>query len=247
MWWASRHVDAVPRSAMQHSWFPWSTGTASRVDPGKRVTIRSENSGNLTDHRKFKELFDEPITSRIYFHRRSDHGGCRRISARNGLQRARPTYILRHLFPRGHRQAANERALQSLTEGGSLIDAIEQGIRLVEADASNSSVGLGGAPIADGIVQLDACMMDGVGHRAGSVAGWRDPAPISIARAAMDRTRHVLLVGNGAAKFAEAAGIEEAESLTAERRKGRRNRDKNKPMRRRNRQPSAMTDRDGGR
>ena len=118
---------------------------------------------------------------------------------------------------------ANERALEVIRGGGSVLDGVEQGIRLVEADAENSSVGLGGVPNAEGVVQLDACIMDGPGHRAGSVASLEDILhPISVARRVMDRTRHVMLVGEGAKRFALSEGFEAAELLTEGQRRKRR-------------------------
>ena len=93
--------------------------------------------------------------------------------------------------------------------GGSGLDAIEQGIHVTESDPNNQSVGLAGLPNAEGIVQLDASIMSGPGHRAGSVAaveGFKHP--ISIARKVMESTRHVMLVGSGAMKFAEEHGFE---------------------------------------
>jgi len=114
---------------------------------------------------------------------------------------------------------ANEKALQILRDGGSGIDAVEQGIRVVEADAGNPSVGLGGIPNAEGVVQLDACLMVGPGHRAGSVAaleGFRHP--ISIARRIMETTRHVMLVGDGAARFAAQHGFERGPKISGNQR-----------------------------
>lgn len=110
---------------------------------------------------------------------------------------------------------ANEKALAVLESGGSGLDAIEQGIHVTESDLTNPSVGLGGIPNADGIVQLDSCIMSGPGHRAGSVAavsGFRHP--ISIARAVMEKTIHVMLVGEGAEKFAAAHGFERGPKVT---------------------------------
>ena len=105
-------------------------------------------------------------------------------------------------------QPANELALKTLQERGSMLDAIEKGIGLVEADASNASVGIGGIPNADGVVQLDACIMAGPGHEAGSVAGLEDILhPISVARRVMETTRHVMLVGSGAQQFAIPRGV----------------------------------------
>ena len=113
---------------------------------------------------------------------------------------------------------ANERALAALDSGGSLLDAVEQGIRLTESDAENPSVGLGGIPNAEGVVQLDACLMDGPGHRCGSVAALEGIAhPISAARRVMEATPHVMLVGEGAKRFALDQGLEPAELLTKQR------------------------------
>jgi isoaspartyl peptidase/L-asparaginase-like protein (Ntn-hydrolase superfamily) len=103
---------------------------------------------------------------------------------------------------------ANDQALAVLLRHGPLLDAVEQGIRVTEA-SQNSSVGLGGTPNAAGVVQLDACIMLGVGHRAGSVAGLEGiKHPISAARLVMEKTRHVMLVGEGAKMFALEHGLE---------------------------------------
>lgn len=115
-------------------------------------------------------------------------------------------------------QVANVKAMETLGTGGTLLDAIEQGIRQTELDADNHSVGFGGTPNADGVVQLDACIMD---HRfnAGSVAAIEDIAhPISVARMVMERTKHVMLAGAGAKKFALDQGMEATDMLTEDRR-----------------------------
>lgn len=113
---------------------------------------------------------------------------------------------------------ANEEAHRTLA-AGSLLDAIEQGIRLIESDAGNHSVGLGGTPNADGVVELDACIMDGSTYNAGSVAGMTGIAhPISVARRVMEETKHVMLVGEGARKFAIDQGLEQIDLLTEDRR-----------------------------
>ncbi len=117
-------------------------------------------------------------------------------------------------------QPANDKALSTLQSGQSLLDAVEQGIRLVEADVSNTSVGAGGTPNAAGVVQLDACLMNGPGHQAGSVAGLEGILhPISVARAVMEKTRHVMLVGQGAQDFAIQNGFEKVNLLSEGRRK----------------------------
>ncbi len=111
---------------------------------------------------------------------------------------------------------ANEKALETLRGGGSGLDAIEQGIRVTEADPTNRSVGLAGIPNAAGIVQLDACIMSGPGHRGGSVgavSGFQHP--ISIARGVMERTKHVMLVAEGAEAFAAQHGYERGPKVSA--------------------------------
>jgi len=108
----------------------------------------------------------------------------------------------------GFGKPANELALKVLQSGGSALDAVEQGVRLVET-SGNTSVGLSGKPNAAGVVQLDACIMNGPEHQAGSVAGVEGVVhPISAARLVMEKTPHVMLVGAGAHWFAEQNGLE---------------------------------------
>ena len=103
---------------------------------------------------------------------------------------------------------ANERALEVLQQGGSTLDAVEQGIRLTEA-SGNLSVGLSGKPNAAGFAQLDACIMHGPGHRAGSVAAIEGIVhPITAARRVMEKTPHVMLAGRSAHSFAIHEGLE---------------------------------------
>lgn len=84
-----------------------------------------------------------------------------------------------------------------------MLDAIEKGIWVTESDIKNVSVGIGGIPNAEGNVELDACIMGGPNHQAGAVAGLQDILhPISVARQVMEETPHVMLVGEGARKFA---------------------------------------------
>lgn len=117
-------------------------------------------------------------------------------------------------------QAVNEAALKTVQEGGSMLDAIEKGIWVAEADAQNASVGLGGIPAANGRVQLDACLMTGPDHNAGAVAGIEDILhPISVARKVMEETIHVMLVGDGARQFALDHGFQKTDLLTNEQKK----------------------------
>ena len=124
---------------------------------------------------------------------------------------ARPVFIA--TWPFG--KPACELALETAQGGGSYLDAIEKGIGLIEADANNSSVGIGGIPNAEGVVELDACIMSGPGHSAGSVAGIQDILhPISVARKVMEDTDHVLLVGENAKRFATQKGFPATQLLT---------------------------------
>lgn len=109
-----------------------------------------------------------------------------------------------------HGLAANEGAWKVLQNGGSALDAVQNGVMVTEADLSNRSVGVGGRPDRDGHVTLDACIMSG-DSRCGSVAFLEGIAhPISVARAVMERTQHVMLVGDGARQFALEQGFETA-------------------------------------
>jgi N4-(beta-N-acetylglucosaminyl)-L-asparaginase len=108
-------------------------------------------------------------------------------------------------------------AQKELAAGKDLLDALEAGVNVVENDPKVLSVGYGGLPNEDGVVQLDAAMMDGRTHRAGAVAAIeRIKNPISVARQVMLRTEHVLLVGAGANAFAKKCGFTESDLLTPE-------------------------------
>jgi isoaspartyl peptidase/L-asparaginase-like protein (Ntn-hydrolase superfamily) len=108
-----------------------------------------------------------------------------------------------------------------LRAGGTAMDAVEMAIRVVEANEADHYVGVGGLPNLLGVVELDASIMDGTTLRAGAVAAVTGfPHPISIARAVADRLpQHVLLVGAGAERFADEAGIERGPTLTDEARR----------------------------
>lgn len=104
---------------------------------------------------------------------------------------------------------------ERLAEGASALDAIELGANAVELDPLVGSVGYGGLPNADGVVELDAAIMDGLEHRAGAVAGLTGiRRPISVARRVMEHTPHVMLVGANALRFALSEGFVEEDLLT---------------------------------
>lgn len=106
-----------------------------------------------------------------------------------------------------HGLPANMAALKAMFEGGNALDMAEKGVWAIESDKNNTSVGLGGFPDRDGIVTLDASIME-MGGKAGCVAFVQGVEhPISLARAVMEKTPHVLMVGHGAELFAESLGI----------------------------------------
>ncbi len=114
-----------------------------------------------------------------------------------------------------HGKPANERAAEVFKSGGSLLDAVEKGINVPESDPNVTSVGYGGIPNAEGVVELDAAIMDGTRHRAGSVCSLHMiKNPISVARLVLEKTRHTTLAGEGAFRFALKMGFEPQTLLT---------------------------------
>ncbi len=110
---------------------------------------------------------------------------------------------------------ANARAAEVLGAGGSLLDAVEKGINAIEDDPNVDTVGYGGLPNAQGEVELDAGVMNGTTHRAGSVCNLHKiKNPISVARLVMEKTRHTTMAGEGALQFAIAMGFEPMQLLT---------------------------------
>jgi isoaspartyl peptidase/L-asparaginase-like protein (Ntn-hydrolase superfamily) len=113
-----------------------------------------------------------------------------------------------------HGLPSNEAAMKVLDNGGSIVDAVEQGVWVPEADPNNRSVGLGGMPDRDGYVTLDASIMGPDGN-AGSVAFLQHIVhPVSVARKIMEDTPHELLVGEGALQFALEQGFKKENLLT---------------------------------
>lgn len=109
---------------------------------------------------------------------------------------------------------ANAEAWKILNSNGRALDAVEAGVKVPEGDASERSVGLGGRPDRDGRVTLDACIMDELSN-IGSVACLEHIVhPISVARAVMEKTPHVMLVGDGALQFALEQGFKKEKLLT---------------------------------
>lgn len=120
-------------------------------------------------------------------------------------------------FKNGGSQTGVEKAFDLITKGSDVLDALVEGVHLCELDPEDTSVGYGGLPNADGVVQLDSCCMHGPTRRAGGVAcleGVRTPS--SIAKAVMEMTDHHLLVGKGAQDFARNLGFKIEDDLNTE-------------------------------
>jgi N4-(beta-N-acetylglucosaminyl)-L-asparaginase len=115
----------------------------------------------------------------------------------------------------GNGLRATEKAMAILKAGGDPLDAVIAGVNIVEDDPNDMSVGYGGLPNEDGVVELDASVMYGPTHTAGAVAALRNiKNPSRVARLVMERSDHVLIVGEGALKFARAHGFKEEDLLT---------------------------------
>lgn len=111
---------------------------------------------------------------------------------------------------------ANGAAWEILKNNGRALDAVEAGVKVPEADPNERSVGFGGRPDRDGKVTLDACIMDEFAN-IGSVAALQHiKHPISVARAVMEKTPHVMLVGDGALQFALSQGFKKENLLVKE-------------------------------
>ena len=116
----------------------------------------------------------------------------------------------------GPRTTVHE-AFERMMRGDDVLDALVAGVNLCELDPEDDSVGYGGLPNADGVVQLDASCMHGPRKRAGAVAaleGVRTPA--NVAQAVLDQTDHHLIVGKGAQEFARSLGFKIEDDLNSE-------------------------------
>jgi N4-(beta-N-acetylglucosaminyl)-L-asparaginase len=133
-------------------------------------------------------------------------------------QAIKPLIITSHTNETG--QKAMEAGWAILRQGGSAVDAVEKAANTIEVDPEDTSVGYGGLPNENGVVQLDSSFMDGKTYSAGAVACLENiKTPASIARLVMEHTDHVLLVGTGALQFAKAWGFQEENLLTEKARK----------------------------
>jgi L-asparaginase / beta-aspartyl-peptidase len=120
----------------------------------------------------------------------------------------------------GNGASALATGMRILARGGSALDAVEACAKIIEADTTDTSVGRGGKPNVLGEVELDASIVDGTTHRIGAVAALKGYLhPITVARAVMERTPHVFIVGDGAARLAREIGAERTQNLTPSTRK----------------------------
>jgi N4-(beta-N-acetylglucosaminyl)-L-asparaginase len=110
---------------------------------------------------------------------------------------------------------ANTEAWAVLSRGGSALDAVHAGVQVPEGDPDDQSVGYGGLPDRDGRVTLDSCIMDEKGNCGSVMCLEHIMHPISVARLVMEKTPHIILVGDGALQFALANGFNKENLLTA--------------------------------
>ncbi|MGH7200075.1 MAG: N(4)-(beta-N-acetylglucosaminyl)-L-asparaginase, partial [Planctomycetaceae bacterium] len=135
-------------------------------------------------------------------------------------ERRMPTRVPVKVMASHNGLEATKKAYELIEQGSDPLDAVVSGVALVEADPNDTTVGYGGLPNEDGIVELDAAVMHGPTHRAGAVAALRNIRhPAEVARLVMRRSDHVLLVGEGALRFARAFGFQEEDLLTERARK----------------------------
>jgi N4-(beta-N-acetylglucosaminyl)-L-asparaginase len=122
-----------------------------------------------------------------------------------------------HRFTNGGPQTCVETVFEQMMQGADVLDALIAGVNIVELDPLDTSVGFGGLPNVDGVVQLDAAVMHGPTRRAGAVGAVEGVRlPSLVAKAVMDSTEHHLIVGKDAQAFARSRGFEIEEDLNSE-------------------------------
>ncbi|MBA3340735.1 MAG: N(4)-(beta-N-acetylglucosaminyl)-L-asparaginase [Gemmatimonadaceae bacterium] len=154
-------------------------------------------------------------------------GGKAEAAAPQVMQRSAATPVVvssdnGNVYRNGGSQTAVEKSFQMMMGGSDVLDALVAGVNIVELDPLDTSVGYGGLPNADGVVQLDSSVMHGPKKRAGGVAaleGVRTPS--LVAKAVLEQTDHHLLVGEGAQRFARNMGFAIEPDLNTERSRGR--------------------------
>ena len=120
-------------------------------------------------------------------------------------------------YRNGGPESAIERAYRGITEGEDVLDALVDGVNIPELDPEESGIGYGGLPNADGVVQLDSCLMHGPRKWAGGVAGIEGVrTPSRVAKAVAELTDHHLIVGEGAREFARSLGFQIEDDLNTD-------------------------------
>jgi len=143
------------------------------------------------------------------------HSGVARGSSGGGTT---PMVMTSHSNETGHN--AMVEAWDILSSGGKAIDAVERGANIIEVEPVDTSVGYGGLPNEEGVVQLDSSVMDGATYNAGSVAGIEGiKNPASVARLVMERTDHIMLAAQYAQRFAVDFGFKVEDLMTEKSRK----------------------------
>lgn len=155
-----------------------------------------------------------PTTRREFLKRATAAGaGALALSTVPAALRSEPAGVV--AIASGNGLPAVTKAMELIRQGTDALDAVIAGVNIVEDDPNDTSVGYGGLPNEEGVVELDAAVMHGPTHRAGAVASLRNiKNPSRVARLVMERTDHVLLVGEGALRFAKAHGFIEENLLT---------------------------------
>jgi N4-(beta-N-acetylglucosaminyl)-L-asparaginase len=134
------------------------------------------------------------------------------VRAVDAQAQARPSRIV---IASGNGVAACAKAMDILKSGGDTLDAVIAGVNIVELDPNDTSVGYGGLPNEEGVVELDASVMHGPSRRGGSVCSLRGiKTPSKVAKLVMTETDHMMLSGEGALRFAKAHGFKEEDLLT---------------------------------
>ena len=122
-----------------------------------------------------------------------------------------------NVYKNGGAEVGVQKAFNLMTKGTDVLEALVAGVNLCELDPADTSVGYGGLPNADGIVQLDSCCMHGPTRRAGGVAGLEGVrTPSLVAKAVLEQTDHHLLAGKGAQEFARNMGFKIEDDLNTE-------------------------------
>ncbi len=135
----------------------------------------------------------------------------------SGAETAAPVAVKPIVISSANGLQASAKAMELIQQGADALDAVVAGVNIVENDPKDTSVGYGGLPNEDGVVELDASVMHGATGRGGGVAALQNiKNPSKVAKLVMERTDHVLLVGAGALRFAKAHGFKEEDLLTDE-------------------------------